>query len=95
MIVAMRVKTADDVPGSKNLRVYTFESPEEELTVVANLTNVYQVGDVALVAKVGTVLGELTVSQRKVFGIQSSGMAVGKTDLEVGTVVPDTKIKLD
>lgn len=93
MIIAMKTKTAADVPGSKNLRVYTFEAPgQDDLTVVANLTNVYQVGDVVKVAQVGTVLSSmdnLEIVKRKVFGIESSGMALGLTEAEVGTEIPE------
>jgi len=87
-VITMRVKTAEDVEGSKNLRVYTFEAGETELVIVANRTNVYKVGDVAAVAQVGTVLpeahGGFEITQRKVFGVESFGMALGTTDLPAG-----------
>jgi tRNA-binding EMAP/Myf-like protein len=90
-VITMQVKTADDVEGSKNLRVYTFVAGETELTVVANRTNVYEVDDVALVVQVGTMLperhGGFEITQRKVFGIESSGMAMGTTDLPPGVTL--------
>lgn len=93
MVLAMRVKTACDVEGSKNLRSYVFEAPGfDDLTVVANLTNVYSENDVVAVAHVGTTLpafDNITIAQRKVFGIESFGMALGKVDVEVGTVLGD------
>lgn len=97
MIIAMRVKTADEVKGSKNLRCYTFEAPNRpDLVVVANLTNVYQVGDVAAVAQVGTVLPNgLEIITRKVFGIESSGMALGPIDIDVGSEVGEDLIEVD
>lgn len=93
MVLAMRVKSATDVVGSKNLRSYVFEAPGiDSLTVVANLTNVYQENDVVAVAQVGTVLPafeNMVITQRKVFGIESFGMALGKVTAEVGTVLGD------
>jgi len=101
MIKIMRVKSAAQVEGSKNLRVYTFEAPEsDDLTIVANLTNIYEVGDTAAVAQVGTHIKKynLTIERRKVFGIESEGMALGHVeigdspifvDLEVGSELDD------
>ncbi len=87
MIVAMKVKTAAEVPGSKKLRVYTFEAPGmEDLTIVANQTNVYQVDDLAAVATVGTKLQDLEITQRKLFGIESFGMALGPTEGPIGRI---------
>lgn len=92
-VIAMKVTTAEDVEGSKNLRVYTFEAPNQEpVTVVANRTNVYEVGDVAAVAKVGSILSafdDLEITKRKVFGIESSGMAIGHVEEEPGTELGD------
>lgn len=92
MVLAMQVKSASDVVGSKNLRSYVFEAGDQQLVVVANLTNVYQEGDVVAVAQVGTVLpafDNMEIAQRKVFGIESFGMALGKVTAEVGTVLGD------
>ena len=98
MILVMETKTADDVEDSNNLRVYTFECPYYEpggkrtITVVANKTNVYQVGDVVAVAQVGSRpkhFGDFEITKRKVFGIESSGMALSPTDLRVGAVLSD------
>ncbi len=91
--VAMEVKTAAEVLGSKNLRVYTFSAPgKEDLIIVANLTNVYSVGDIAAVAQVGTMIPidstyvkPFEIIKRKVFGIESSGMAMGRTSAAPGT----------
>ena len=93
MVVAMKVISAADVTGSKNLRSYVFEGVDQErVTVVANLTNVYSEGDTVAVARVGTVLSKfdnMLISQRKVFGIESFGMALGKVEAEIGTVLGD------
>ena len=81
---AMRVieKTAHE--KTDQLFIYTFSSPEVgERTIVANLTNTYDVGDVAGIALEGTVLPGLVIKPRQVFGIHSDGMAMGKVDAEL------------
>jgi tRNA-binding EMAP/Myf-like protein len=81
---AMKVssKTAHD--KTDQLFIYTFESPAQgELTIVANLTNVYEPGDVVAVALLGTMLPEGEIKPRKVFGIPSSGMALGPVQAEL------------
>jgi len=92
MILVMNTETAEDVEGSNNLRVYTFAVDNIELVVVANRTNVYEVGDIVAVAQVGSTpehFGNFKVTERKVFGIESFGMAIGVVDLPVGTVLED------
>ena len=77
-------KTAHE--KTDKLFIYTFESPEQgELQIVANLTNVYEVGETAAIALLGTVLPEGEMKPRKVFGIPSSGMALGKVDVALDT----------
>lgn len=85
-VIAMNTirKTAHEQTDS--LFIYTFESPQlGEKTIVANLTNVYEVGDVAAIAQLGTLLPEGEIKPRKVFGIDSEGMALGKVDAPVDT----------
>jgi tRNA-binding EMAP/Myf-like protein len=92
MILVMKVESAADVEDSKNLRVYTFKSEDKSLVVVANRTNVYEENDIVAVAQVGSVpehFGNFEITQRKVFGIESHGMAIGKVDLDVGTELED------
>ncbi|MCB9758353.1 MAG: hypothetical protein H6739_00795 [Alphaproteobacteria bacterium] len=85
-VIAMRVSSAEPVEGAENLRYYTFESPGQgALHIVANTTNVYQVGDVAGVALVGTRLPGLEIKPRKVFGLPSAGMACGPVDAPLDT----------
>ena len=72
-------KTAHE--KTDTLWIYTFESPAlGTKTVVANLTNVYEVGDTVAVALLGTVLPGLELKPRKVFGIDSEGMAMGPVE---------------
>lgn len=89
-VVAMKVLTANPVEKSNNLRVYTFAvGNETPVQIVANLSNVYEVGDVAAVALVGTRLSDglnsLDITARTVRGVFSQGMALGKVDAEPGT----------
>lgn len=77
-VIAMKVveKTAHE--KTDKLFIYTFESPNlGQLQIVANLTNVYEVGDVVAIAQLGTFLPGLEMKPRKVFGIPSQGMALG------------------
>jgi tRNA-binding EMAP/Myf-like protein len=83
-VVAMRVTSKQAHDKTDKLFIYTFESPAQgQLVIVANLTNVYEPGDVAAVALVGTRLAEGEIAQRKVFGVESSGMALGKVEAEL------------
>lgn len=83
-VAAMRVTSKSDHPKTDKLFIYTFESPRHgQLTIVANLTNVYEPGDVAAIALLGTRLAEGEILPRKVFGVDSSGMALGKVDAEI------------
>ena len=50
---------------------------------MANLTNVYEVGDRVGIAQLGTFLPGLEMKPRKVFGIDSEGMAMGPVDAEL------------
>jgi tRNA-binding EMAP/Myf-like protein len=81
---AMRVTQKLAHEKTDSLFIYTFESPElGERTIVANLTNVYEVGDVVGVALVGTKLPGMEIVPRKVFGVHSEGMALGPVDAEL------------
>ena len=54
---AMKVTSKTAHEKTDQLFIYTFESPEHgERTIVANLTNTYDVGDVAAIALEGTFL---------------------------------------
>ncbi|MEN0063008.1 MAG: hypothetical protein AAGA48_12715 [Myxococcota bacterium] len=89
-VVAMEVTSKSPVEGADNLFCYTFSSPGQgELTIIANTTNVYEVGDRAGIALVGTKLPGLEIKPRKVFGIASSGMACGPVDAELDSDLSD------
>lgn len=89
-VIAMEVVTAEKLEQAENLHFYTFCSPQQgELKIIANTTNLYQVGDVAGIALVGTRLPGLEIKPRKVFGIDSTGMACGPVDAELDTDVSE------
>ena len=78
---AMRVTDKQPHAQTDQLFIYSFESPEQGTrTIVANLTNTYEVGDVAAIAIEGTFLPGVEIKPRKVFGVHSQGMALGKVD---------------
>ena len=83
-VYAMKVTSKTAHEKTDQLFIYTFESPVQgERTIVANLTNVYEVGEVAGIAIEGTVLPGVVIQPRKVFGIHSQGMAMGKVQAEL------------
>lgn len=87
-VIAMTVVAKQAHEQTDTLFIYTFQSPElGDKTIVANLTNVYEVGDVAAIAQLGTLLPEGEIKPRKVFGIDSEGMALGPVD-----AAPDTDL---
>ena len=85
-VYAMKVSSKTAHEKTDKLFIYTFESPAlGERTIVANLTNVYEVGDVVAIAQLGTRLPDIVLKPRKVFGIDSEGMALGPVDAELDT----------
>lgn len=81
---AMKVVSKTAHEKTDQLFIYSFQSPElGERVIVANLTNTYEIGDVAGIALEGTQLPGLVIKPRKVFGIPSDGMAMGKVDAEL------------
>jgi len=89
-VIAMKCTSKTAHEKTDKLFIYTFESPNlGEKTIVANLTNVYEVGQVAGIAQLGTWLPEGEILPRKVFGIPSEGMAMGpveaETDVDLST----------
>ena len=83
-VFAMKCTSKTAHERTDKLFIYTFESPAlGEKTIVANLTNVYEVGQVAGIAQLGTWLPEGEILPRKVFGIPSEGMAMGPVDADL------------
>jgi phenylalanyl-tRNA synthetase beta chain len=86
-ILAMRTVQAAKHPNADRLRVYHFDAEQGAglIQVVANLQNVYEVGDVVAVALENTVLDDGTVIKKgKYRGERSFGMSMGTTDKPVG-----------
>ena len=91
MIIVHKVKTVSKHPNADSLMIYEMTNRDSVLSIVANLTNIYAVGDHVLVALPGSILKEdnLEIRQTKIRGVHSEGMALGKTDLPVGTDVSE------
>lgn len=88
-IVVIQSKTKH--PDADSLYVYTVSNKFEvqNVQVVANSTNIYEVGDHAVYIKPGSVMIEdnLKIGQRKLRGVMSYGMLAGPSDLHIGTDV--------
>ncbi|NER39701.1 MAG: hypothetical protein F6J93_38170 [Oscillatoria sp. SIO1A7] len=86
-VIAMKVKSAEKHPNADALRFYSMEAPGyERVPIVANLENVYEVGDTVAIALADSLLKDGTkIKPAKIRGIQSFGMALGKVDESVGT----------
>jgi tRNA-binding EMAP/Myf-like protein len=83
-VYAMKVVGKQAHDKTDQLFIYTFESPAQgQRTIVANLTNTYELGEVAGIAVEGTVLPGLVIKPRKVYGVHSDGMAMGRVDAEL------------
>lgn len=84
-VIAMTCIEKQAHEKTDQLFIYRFEAPGwPARTIVANLTNVYEPGDVAAIAVEGTQLPETEIVPRKVFGIESFGMALGRVDAAPG-----------
>lgn len=86
-VIAMKVESAEKHPNADALRLYSMEAPGyERVPIVANLENVYEVGDTVAIALPDSLLKDGTkIKPAKIRGIQSFGMALGKVDESVGT----------
>ena len=85
--IAMKVESAEKHPNADALRLYSMEAPGyERVPIVANLENIYEVGDTVAIALPDSVLKDGTkIKPAKIRGIQSFGMALGKVEEPVGT----------
>ena len=86
-VMAMKVVSAGQHPNADALRLYIMTAPEaEEVQIIANSDNVYQIDDIVAVALGGAVLKDGTkIKPSKLRGLYSYGMALGKVDAEIGT----------
>jgi tRNA-binding EMAP/Myf-like protein len=85
-VFAMKVVEKNAHERTDTLFIYTFESPAlGQRQIVANLTNVYEVGDTVAIAQLDTRLPGVVLKPRKVFGIDSEGMALGPVEAPLDT----------
>ncbi|MEA5472509.1 RNA ligase family protein [Spirulina sp. 06S082] len=90
-VIAMEVKKAEQHPNADSLRVYSAIAPGyEETQIVANLENIYEVGDIVAIALSNSILKDGTkIKPSKLRGIQSFGMALGKIVEPIGSDLSD------
>jgi tRNA-binding EMAP/Myf-like protein len=95
--VVMKVIKADKHPFADALRLYEMEAEAfGTKQIVANLENIYEVGDNVVVVLAGSILKDGTkISSTKVRGLHSYGMALGKSEVSVGTDVTAEYCKED
>lgn len=86
-VIVMEVKLVEQHPNADALRIYSMAAPGyEDVQIIANLENVYDVGDRAIVALANSVLKDGTkIKPTKLRGMQSFGMAIGKTSEDIGS----------
>lgn len=85
-VIAMKVVSAENAPDAENLRVYWFEDETGyKIQVVTDRSNVYEPGEIAAVATIGTTVEGVTIKQAAIRKVLSFGLALGKTTEEVGT----------
>jgi tRNA-binding EMAP/Myf-like protein len=86
-VIVMEVLEVSPHPNADALRVYQFGAGER-VQVVANLSNVYQVGDKVAIATVGCELQDGTkIRPARLRGIDSFGMALGLHQAPLGSDV--------
>lgn len=76
--------------NSINLNIYTFHYSNNEVQIICNKTNIYEVGDKAIIILVPSILKDNTnIRESRIRGELSQGMALGKSDLEEGADVSE------
>ncbi|MEM8638432.1 MAG: RNA ligase family protein [Cyanobacteria bacterium P01_G01_bin.54] len=86
-VIALEVYTAEQHPNADALRLYQMGAAGyETVPIVANLDNLYAVGDTVAVALPGATLKDgTTIKAVKLRGYTSAGMALGPVKQPVGT----------
>lgn len=86
-VIVMEVLEVSPHPNADALRVYQFAAGER-VQVVANLSNVYQVGDKVAIATVGCELQDgMKIRPARLRGVDSFGMALGLHPAPLGSDV--------
>ena len=85
-VIAMKVIKVEPHPHADALKLYIMQAAnKEEVQIIANLDNIYQVNDIIAVALTGSILKDGTkIKPSKLRGIYSYGMALGKVNADVG-----------
>ncbi|MEM9212950.1 MAG: RNA ligase family protein [Cyanobacteria bacterium P01_F01_bin.150] len=85
-VIVMTVNEVSLHPNADSLRVYQMSAPAYgSIQIIANLDNCYEKGDRVVVALTDSVLKDGTkIKPTKLRGLSSSGMAMGKTEEDVG-----------
>ncbi len=86
-VVVMDVTRAEQHPNADGLHVYSMKAAGyDEVQIIANWENIYEVGDRVAVALVGSILKDGTkIKPSKLRGLRSFGMALGKVQDAVGS----------
>ncbi|EAZ89804.1 hypothetical protein [Crocosphaera chwakensis] len=76
-VIVMETIAAEPHPNADSLRIYQMKVPgKSKIQIIANLDNVYQVGEIVAVALVDSVLKDGTkIKPSKLRGVYSYGMA--------------------
>lgn len=81
----LKVVDVQNHPNADSLKVYQMSAGDKQIQIIANLENQYNVGDHVKVVLAPCVMHDgVKIKETKIRGVLSSGMALGKTDLEVG-----------
>jgi len=86
-VKALKVISRTQHPNADTLTIYEFGfEGSRPVQIIANSETVYEVGEVAAIALVGSFLKNGTkIKKARIRGVNSFGMALGKTDAEIGT----------
>ena len=84
-VMAMEVVSAEKHPNADALRLYKMRAAERVVEIIANLDNIYELGDTVVIALAGSILKDgTTIKPTKLRGVYSYGMALGKVEADVG-----------
>lgn len=72
-------------PNADSLNIYEFKHNDKRFQIVANMENTYNIGDRAKVVLEGVLKTGEIIRSSAIRGVKSYGMALGKTDLPLGT----------
>lgn len=97
LITIVRIQTKEKHPDADSLYIYTVSNFQSviDVQVVANLDNIYEVGDYAIFATIGSELKDgLIIKRCKIRGANSFGMLLGPSTLPVASDVTSDYCKI-